>query len=214
MTWGRAEAAIARAAGGAVREASSGRKKLKLIRNAKVNIGCGSLILEGWVNLDVSPAPGAEYTNVMNGLPFSDGAASHIHCEHFLEHLDYPVALSFLAECHRILRPQGTMRIIVPDAGKYLAAYCRNDQTFFGHLTHLGNAVEALETRMHVINQMFRMGGDHKYSWDFETLHHACRRTGFTKIQESVRGDVPPDLNIDGTDSWRELESLYANIRK
>lgn len=209
-----AEAALTSAAGGIYAEFSTNRKELKGSRNVKVNIGCGGLVLNEWINLDVHPLPGAFYTNVINGLPLTDGAASHIHCEHFLEHLDYSAAETFLIDCHRCLQAAGTLRIIVPDAEKYLSAYCTQDGAFFGELRHLGNAAAPLETRMQVVNQMFRMGGDHKFAWDFETLSHACQKAGFSSISRSRKGDVPEEFAIDGTDWWREFESLYANIRK
>jgi predicted SAM-dependent methyltransferase len=209
-----AESALSSAVRGLCAEWSAGRKGPRPGRNLKLNIGCGNLVLDGWSNLDAFPVAGALYLNAINGLPFPDGSAIHIHCEHFLEHLDYDDAEAFLAECFRVLQPKGSLRIIVPDAGKYIAAYCRDETSFFEQLRYLGNARNPLETKIHVVNQMFRMGGEHKFAWDFETLRHSSLKAGFHSISASSRGDVPPEFAIDGADDWRQLESLYANICK
>jgi predicted SAM-dependent methyltransferase len=207
-----AESAFSGAVRGMYAEWSVSRKGLRLRRNLKLNIGCGNLGLDGWCNLDAFPVAGALYLNVINGLPFSDGAAIHIHCEHFLEHLDHDDAEAFLAECLRVLQPEGSLRIIVPDAGKYLNAYCHDDKAFFEQLRYVGNAQSPLETKIHVINQMFRMGGGHKFAWDFETLCHAATKAGFSSACISSKGDVAPEFAIDGDDDWRQIESLYANL--
>ena len=180
----------------------------------KLNIGCGGIIREGWVNLDSYPQPGVFYLDVVNGLPFGVDTVTHIHCEHFLEHLDYDDAARFLTDCQRVLTPAGGMRVIVPDAEKYLTAYCRNDKTFFDQLRGLGNASVPLDTPVKVINQMFRMGGDHKFAWDFQTLSGVAKEAGFSEARKSSLGDVAPELSIDGTDEWRVIESMYVNLVK
>lgn len=195
-------------------ECFSSARSLNSQRDLKVNVGCGPLVRKGWVNVDLFPHPGGRYLDVRNGLPFADVAVSHIHCEHFLEHLLFDQAKAFLRECHRVLKPEGTMRIIVPDAEKYITAYCRNDRAFFNQLKRLGNATEDLDTPMKVINQMFHMGGGHKVGWDFETLSATAQQVGFAVVRKSCLGDAPPELAIDGTDDWRPLESLYVALRK
>ena len=180
-----------------------------------LNIGCGQLAADGWLNVDFQPIQGRSfYLDVRNGLPFSTGSARHIHCEHFLEHLEFSEARSFLCECARVLEDTGTMRVIVPDLEKYIIAYARDDRSFFDGFRFLGGAVEPLETKGAVCNQMFRMGGHHKFAWDFETLQYATRSCGFSNATRSALGDVPTDLDIDGRDEWRPLESLYVNLFK
>jgi hypothetical protein len=58
------------------------------------------------------------------------------------------------------------------------------------------------------------MGGHPKFAWDFETLQYATRSCGFSNATRSALGDVPTDLDIDGRDEWRPLESLYVNLFK
>ena len=179
-----------------------------------VNIGCGDLNHPNWVNIDKTTRKGVYYADLLDGNPLRDGTARHIHCEHFLEHLDYSHAKQFLSECYRILESGGSVRLVVPDAEKYIRAYCSNDEEFFEKLKFLGGSAEPLRTKIEIINRMFRMWGCHQFAWDFETLSMALGEAGFTEIQKSEYGDIGEELNIDGDDSWRRLESLYVNAKK
>lgn len=178
-----------------------------------LNIGCGDIIARGWVNLDYNPRDGAFYFDALDPLPIQDASVRHIHCEHFLEHLTFEDARSFLHDCFRVLESGGSARIIVPDAEKYMRAYCSNDMDFFAKMEAIGNPVEPLHPKNRVCNQSFRMGGHHLFGWDFETLEHVVTNIGFS-ITRSRQYDIDNNLRIDGTDPWRPAESLYANLRK
>ena len=84
------------------------RRSLMRKRGVLANIGCGPFGLEGWVNLDLFPAPGVTMrADCRYGFPLGDGAARGIHVEHYFEHLE----------------PGGILRIVVPDMRKYAEAY-------------------------------------------------------------------------------------------
>lgn len=175
-----------------------------------LHIGCGELVQPGWVNVDFEARPGVLYFNMLNPFPIEDGTVAQIHAEHFLEHLEYDDAVRFLSECHRVLKTQGRMRIVVPDVEKYMRAYVTNDEAFFERLNALGGASEPLPTKAAICNQMFRMGGDHRFAWDFETLEHVARQVGFSSIKKSHHNDSDVPNCIDAQDWWRPFESLYA----
>lgn len=192
------------------------RKRLQDVRGANLllHLGCGNVCHAGWINVDLNPPSAGYFADFRDPIRLADGCTRHIHCEHVLEHLDYDDAQSFLRECHRVLERQGSLRLILPDAEKYLRAYASNDKAFFDQFKHLGGAVNPLELRMEVINQMFRMGGAHRFAWDFETLRHHLEKIGFAEIQKSSLGDISSAFKIDGTDVWREQESIYINAVK
>jgi predicted SAM-dependent methyltransferase len=180
-----------------------------------LNVGCGQLIHELWVNIDYEVVPGRSfYFDALDLLPLVDASVRHIHCEHFLEHLEHRDALRFLRECNRVLDSGGTMRVIVPDAERYMRAYVANDLDFFDRLVNLGGHQEPLRPKNLVCNQMFRMWGEHLFAWDFESLDAAARSVGFSEVRRSSHNDVEPEYAIDGGDWWRPFESLYANLHK
>src|SRR5437879_4770645 len=60
----------------------SSRRKLQQRRDLLVNIGCGPFGKDGWVNLDLFPAPGVTMRiDARWGLPLADGSAKGIHVE-------------------------------------------------------------------------------------------------------------------------------------
>lgn len=92
-----------------------------------VNLGCGRVRHPEWVNLDVEPS-GSDVRrwDVRKPLPFADRSVDMVYHSHLLEHLNSGEGRKLLQECHRILRPAGIVRVVVPDlagiAGAYLAA--------------------------------------------------------------------------------------------
>lgn len=193
----------------------SGRVRCKVPAGAKLNLGCGRLVVPGWINLDeIAHDRSVLVHDLRNPLPFGDAEIEHIHCEHTLEHVHFDEAKQLLLECRRVLRPSGTLRIIVPDAERYMRAYCAGDREFFASVANLGGAESALETPNAIINQMFRMGGSHRYAWDFATLELELQRAGFSNIHRSELNHVLPEYRIDGSESWRAVESLYVNAQR
>jgi predicted SAM-dependent methyltransferase len=160
--------------------------------------------------MDAADEPGVDLVwDVRRPLPFPSRTVDLIYTEHLLEHLARSDTDRLLAECQRVLRPSGRIRIGVPDAGLYLRAYIDRNDDFFELARHLGGATEPLRTPIEVINQMFRMGGAHKYAWDLETLTLALRESGFRDICQHRPGEASsPILCLD--DPAHAFETLYV----
>lgn len=81
-----------------------------------VNIACGNIYVPGWQNLDFSPVS-VEVTraDLTGRLPLPDGQADLVYSSHFLEHVPVERVPSFLAECHRLLKPGAVIRLVMPD---------------------------------------------------------------------------------------------------
>src|SRR5919109_476542 len=71
---------------------------------ARLNLGCGHDIREGYVNVDAAPLPGVDVVHDLNRLPlpFADERFDEVNCKDVLEHVDY---IPLLREIHRLLRP-------------------------------------------------------------------------------------------------------------
>ena len=184
------------------------REKVDLL----INFGCGPNLHPGWINIDKSTNKGVYYHDLRNPIPLCNNSVLHINAEHFLEHLEIFYAKKFLSECHRILKPGGTIRISVPDAERYIDAYYKNNTEFFEPLVNLGGSSEKFQTKIEIINQMFRMADSHLFAWDFETLELYVRTSKFVNIKRSEYKSG--DFNIDGNDWWRPHESLYIVAQK
>jgi predicted SAM-dependent methyltransferase len=95
--------------------------------NSKMlNIGCGTTHHPDWINLDVSPAePSVLPVDINSGLPFPADSAAVCYSSHLLEHLDKDGARDFLAECMRVLKSGGVIRLAVPDLEGIAREYLR-----------------------------------------------------------------------------------------
>jgi len=78
-----------------------------------LNLGCGTDIRPGWVNLDIAALPGVDVVHDLNQmpLPFPAGEFSLVYAKDVLEHVNY---VQVLRELHRILAPGGILEIQVP----------------------------------------------------------------------------------------------------
>lgn len=79
----------------------------------RLNLGCGTDIRPGFVNLDSADLLGVDVVHDLRELPlpFADEAFVEVVCQDVLEHLDYA---PLLEEVHRVLRPGGRVVIRSP----------------------------------------------------------------------------------------------------
>jgi len=95
-------------------------------RKSLLNVGCGSTYHPAWMNIDLEPASADVLRfDVSAGLPFPDATFEACYCSHMLEHLRRPEAARVVSEMHRVLRPGGTIRVVVPDLQTLAQEYLR-----------------------------------------------------------------------------------------
>lgn len=102
-----------------------------------INLGCGAKFNERWVNVDfTSTGKDVIAHNLTQGIPFKDNSFKVAYHSHVLEHFTKEGAEKFIAECYRILQPNGILRIAIPDLEaiarnyiKYLDASLANDNS-------------------------------------------------------------------------------------
>lgn len=89
-----------------------------------VNVGCGPVFDDAWLNLDVVPCCEAvTYLDVRRGIPVEDGNADACFSSHVIEHLSLANADAFLVEQRRVLKPGGILRVVCPDLAEICGAY-------------------------------------------------------------------------------------------
>src|SRR5436309_921097 len=81
---------------------------LRPMAPARLNLGSGTDVREGYVNLDIAALPGVDVVHDLSRLPlpFEDAQFEEVLCKDILEHLDY---VPVLRELHRIIRPGGRL---------------------------------------------------------------------------------------------------------
>lgn len=91
-----------------------------------INIGCGHNYHSDWVNLDLHRSEHVKYYNAKNKLPFSSDSIDAIYHSHFLEHINKTLAEKFIADCYRVLKKGGVIRVVVPNLEIICLEYLKN----------------------------------------------------------------------------------------
>ena len=93
----------------------------------KLHLGSGTKILKGWINVDLDDRYSPEVVHDLETFPypFKDNTFSEILMDNILEHLKDTVAV--MTELHRISKPGGIIRIMVPHCTSFMA---------MSHITH------------------------------------------------------------------------------
>ncbi|MBF0309877.1 MAG: methyltransferase domain-containing protein [Magnetococcales bacterium] len=141
----------------------------------RLHLGCGEHYLDGFVNLDGNFRRGVDYLcDVRAGLPFPSGRLRFIYSCHMLEHLHVDEACRVLAECRRVLHPEGRMRLTLPDFRHALAILQGGATSSFprGFVCAEGMA----------INFLF-CDGQHKYAYGAESLRELALQVGFSRVE-------------------------------
>lgn len=125
----------------------------------KLDIGVGDAPVEGYVHVDIQKIRDVEIVADARKIPLEDGSVGELRSSHLIEHFTRNQVPIVLREWHRLLEPNGIIRIIVPDLVKVCGQIVKGDITleqgmlwiFGGHrdeydIHHWGYTAEILET--------------------------------------------------------------------
>lgn len=141
-----------------------------------VHLGAGGHKLRGWINVDIVPDVAEVIADLTAALPFKSSSVDLMHSEDLLEHLEETPGKRLLAECHRVLRPGGVMRLLTPDLRALVErVYLQRDARQLAWCnTHL-----SAQGPCEALNMHLRMNGDHHFVYDEEHLTDTLRGVGF-----------------------------------
>ena len=182
--------------------------RARTLKGLKIEIGCGTLRHEGWYHVDFRAKTADLRVDVRRGLPFADASARCIFGEHVFEHFSPEELQRVLSECHRVLEPGGTIRIVVPDLESYVKAYCRRDVEWIR--TVAGREISPAES----LNEVFYVL-THRFIHDFSSISAALHAAGFSEVYRCACGESRfPGLAIDSGLPHRRLDSLYVEAAR
>jgi predicted SAM-dependent methyltransferase len=134
----------------------------------KINLGCGTDILEGYINYDLQN-PQADILGDATSLPFQDNSMDEIFSSHLLEHFDYFEAHRALIEWRRVLRPEGLLILELPN----LLELCRS---FVSNPTYNGGPI------IGIYGFPWLNGHTHKMGYSPDQLTWTLKCQGFKDI--------------------------------
>jgi SAM-dependent methyltransferase len=89
-----------------------------------INLGCGSQFHTDWINIDlVSSSPQVRAYDIRKNIPYPDDYFDACYSSHVIEHMSKTEVNNIINECYRVLKPRGTVRIVVPDFESVTRAY-------------------------------------------------------------------------------------------
>ncbi|OAN48186.1 hypothetical protein A6A04_05410 [Paramagnetospirillum marisnigri] len=182
-----------------------------------LNIGSGEKPTEGFVNADFYKTRlFAKWrrkdkkfdpnwmVDLRRPLKCGDGHFDGIFTEHVIEHMQPMEALVLLRELHRILKPGGVLRLIVPDADIYVRAYLGEVPQDFPFAD--------VQDRTDILAQLTQEHG-HQSIWNAEIMAKVLAAAGFAQVEKAAfRQGRNPDLLRDN--QMYECHSLYMEAVK
>lgn len=213
-------------------------------KELKLNIGCGpNGQFEGYINIDNSPSVWLakfpfikkvlyeigvigqhQYTadwlgvikcDASEKLHYGNETVDKIYTSHFLEHIPRARGQHFIAECFRVLKRGGVMRLVAPDLLWHAERYVERTRALL-ETTGLADDRIAHDTFLNTVYGAYlnkrRYGAEHCYMYDLPSLISILKDVGFQNIckREYREGD---DKELASHDS-RPGESLHLEIRK
>ena len=166
----------------------------------KLNLGCGNKKLPGFVNVDIRPEVEPDLVDDIQTLnTMEKGSVDLIYCCHALEHFPREQSLGILCRWYEILKPQGILRISVPDMEAVFAHYF-----YWKDIRDLKG---------------FIWGGQkdsndfHKDGWDETFLTIALTSTGFVNVHKWDWKTTSPHDYIDDYSQayWPTKECNYQD---
>jgi len=199
----------------------------------KLNLGCGQVRPENWVNTDSSMnslvqqlpfgrliaklmgatsyrSANAKYMNLNKRWNYKDGSVDVVYASHLFEHLSLASSRLFLLESYRTLKSGGVIRLVVPDLLSNAKEYVNEIEK--------GNE-EASKQFMWVLN-LHREGQYPKGSkihdligW-FQGWPHQHKymydKYSLTKILKEIGFDKIEESSYGASTALREIEDVEA----
>jgi len=137
--------------------------------NMKLHLGCGNKHIEGFINVDARELPEVDVVDDVESLEkFTRGSVDLIYASHVLEHTGRLEYMRVLKHWYDVLKPQGLLRIAVPD----IEQVC-NHYTKFKDLKVLRGLLWGGQNYPHNYHYM---------GWDFKCLKEDLELVGFKNI--------------------------------
>lgn len=151
-----------------------------------VNFGSGPYPLDGWINVDLDPAGRPDVVaDLGRPLPFADACADAIFSEDFVAQLEPDALRRFLAECRRMLKPAGTLRVLTPDLARFARMYLDEPERLVAIWTTTVGVPLPTGSAADVLNLGMKLAG--RWQYDVESFSRIARDAGLDTVATGYR---------------------------
>jgi predicted SAM-dependent methyltransferase len=175
----------------------------------RLNWGCGKHPPAGWINSDAAGWDGVDYVvDILEGLPIERDSIDYAVSVHALPEIPYADLLAALHELKRVLKPGGTLRLVLPDIDKGIDAYHRGDRDYFLVPDEDANTIAAK-----VVVQTIWYGHT-RTPFNHDFIEELLLKDGFAQVHrcafQQTASPFPEIVTVDN----RERESLFVEAVK
>lgn len=158
----------------------------------KLSLGCGKRNFGyDWVHIDGSNYDHIYSHDIVN-LPFEENSVDIIYASHVFEYFDREEAINVLNKWKRCLKPNGILRLAVPNFELYSKLYTD------GKIT-LQQCLGPLYGKWKMTEQDIIY---HKTTYDFESLKNVLTNNGFHNIEYWNWREVDHGIHDDHSQSY------------
>lgn len=139
------------------------------------------------------------YADAATRIPHDTGSVDVIYSSHMIEHLDRHEAKAFLAECRRVLKSGGILRLAVPDLRNAVEQYLALDDAD-GFVRVLQFDLDKPRGFAGRLRRLAFGGRGHHWMYDSRSLSTLLSNAGFTQLatvsEASTRIPDPGALDL------------------
>lgn len=152
-------------------------KAINLLKKTdKLHLGCGTLKLDNFINIDAIHTPAIDFRCKLNKLYdyFDENSVSEIYICHTLEHLPAKFLYLYLKQFYHIMKIGGVLRVSVPDIEKIMIVARKQQWS---------------DSQVELLQGVIGGGQDHKYNYHKlffwpDYLRRKLKAAGFRSIEE------------------------------
>jgi predicted SAM-dependent methyltransferase len=186
-----------------------GRENVSEATIKRLHWGCGRIPKPGWINSDRKEGPGIDIScDIREGLSLDTDSIDYVVSIHALEEVAYPDLVPVLEELRRVLKPNGVLRLGLPDLDTTIQAYLKKDRSYF-----LIPDEEATSLGAKFIVHLIWYGYTRTF-FTHDFVEELLLKAGFTEVDRCGYGEThsqyPGIVELDN----REEESLFVEAIK
>lgn len=179
----------------------------------RLMIGSGPSKVDGWLATDVLPSRSdVVLLDAGRRFPFADASVDRIHTEHMIEHVDRGIGQRMLAECHRVLKPGGRIRIATPDFARVVAVVGHDDAELaeLVRQSNLRRGVDPAEAHdpVYAVNRLFS-GHGHRFLYTEDMLRRALEAVGLRDVTRCEVGQSDDADLQDAEQHDRQIDPAW-----